>query len=187
MMKTQTVPKGRHSTSFWNRFFFPARTRLNQRREITLYGPGLVYNIGPDQSDWNKLSGGMYFDLYQPHGRTIMIGWRYNPDTHAIELTPYYHNITNTKDYKAVGSVPGYVNEDNILSIPLRVRSIKIIVTIQVLSDTEVSIIVEDTGSAGYISDNVTFDKVGRYHTISNLYVGGNIPAQEYIHANVRN
>ena len=186
-MHRQTVKKGQHFTNFFQRFWLPARTRLNDRKEIRLYGAGMKYDIGPDQKDWNKLPGGMYFDLYQPHGRTIMIGWRYNPDSNAIELTPYYHNISNTGSYKAVGHVPGYVNEENILSIPLRILMIHIAVTTQVISDTDVSIVVEDLNSPNYISDNISFrKKLGSHHTISNLYIGGNIPAQEYVHANIK-
>ena len=53
---------------------------------------------GEDQLDWNKLSAGAswgYFPLvkqYQMHFNSSRWGWRYNPNTDKIEITPYFYN-----------------------------------------------------------------------------------------------
>jgi hypothetical protein len=188
MMKKQTVKKGKHFTKFFQRFWWPVKNQRIDIAEILLYGPGLKYDIDKDQADWNKLPAGIYFDLFRPHGQTIMIGWRYNPDTQSLELTPYYHNIKNRDQYKSVGSVPGYVNESNILSIPLSEYRAYIKVTIYMISVTEVDITVEDLNSGNTIRDVVHFDreKLGKKYSRGNLYVGGNRPAQADVHAHVK-
>ncbi len=43
-----------------------------------------------DQWDYNKLTG-VAFNSLNPMANTAMVGWRHNPNTHLIELTPYWH------------------------------------------------------------------------------------------------
>jgi hypothetical protein len=46
------------------------------------------YDIGTDQSDWNKLCGGKQ-DFLKPMSNSIMTGWRYY--NNKFEVAPYYH------------------------------------------------------------------------------------------------
>jgi hypothetical protein len=43
-----------------------------------------------DQWDYNKLTG-IAFNSLNPMANTAMVGWRHNPQTHLIELIPYWH------------------------------------------------------------------------------------------------
>lgn len=45
---------------------------------------------GVDQLDWCKLVG-VFYNPFNIHGDTAMVGWRYNLETRRIELNAYYH------------------------------------------------------------------------------------------------
>lgn len=53
--------------------------------------PSMKYHIdGPDQLDWNKLTG-LKHKYLKPLHETMMISWRYNETKDVIELMPYQH------------------------------------------------------------------------------------------------
>ena len=179
IFKTQTVEQFKHSTRFRDRFKEIYCTD-NEIMEVHLFGKGLLYDLGPDAKDWNKL-GGWYFNNYHPHGETIMIGFRSNVKRGVTEYTFYYHNIENMDDYKAVGSVHGYVDESNILTVKWDDNlnaSTYTNTTLEVLDAKRIALKLEDIeGNA--IQDTVSFPEVRRTFTRGNLYHGGNMPAQD--------
>lgn len=153
--------------------------RKSELVHVHISGPGLRYNAGKNQSDWNKLPGGDYFS-WLPHGRTAMVGWRYNIEWDAVEFTPYYHNIENADKYKAVGAVPGYVNEKNIYTVPIFDNKASVAVRKEVFKNT-LSIEVGDINGQMATTDNVEFSKIGRFKMRSNGYAGGQYPAEQNI------
>ena len=138
-----------------------------------------------DQADWNKLPGGKYFDLYRPHGKTAMIGWRYNIETDSIEITPYYHNIADAQGYKSVGSVPGYYREDNILSIPIVESYVHIGIDYKIKEDDVMIKFYGLRDTSKPKTDKVQFEQIGVLHTVSNGYFGGNRTAEDDINFQV--
>lgn len=179
MMKIQTIKKGKHFVRFWDRFSLPNTTKTEERVDIRMSGPGMRYDYGDaDQADWNKLPGGKYFDLYRPHGKTVMMGWRYNIELDAIEITPYYHNIEHTDGYKAVGSVPGYYREDNILTIPIVDDAAHIGLYYSINGGAFELDFYDLKNSDNIRSDSVEFEQIGALHTVSNAYFGGNKTAK---------
>lgn len=181
--KTQRIEQFKHSTRLRDQFKEIYCTD-NEIMETHLFGPGLLYDLGEDRADWNKL-GGWYFNNYQPHGESVMIGFRTDVERGVIEYTFYYHNISNTDKYKAVGSVPGYVDESNILTIEWddnQNASTYTKTTIKILDSKRIEMRLEDyEGNA--IQDTVSFPKVRSNFTRGNLYHGGNRKAQDKITA----
>ena len=49
-----------------------------------------------DQQDWNKLIGITY--SINPTHKTVMVGWRWNPEIEKIELNAYYH-VNKGRDF----------------------------------------------------------------------------------------
>ena len=176
--KKQRVKKGSKMTRLWDWFFMP---EVNQDFILKgfLYGSenGIKYDVGAkEQGDWLKWAG-VYFDLYQPHGRTVMVAMRYVIELDKYEWTFYYHNIQDSEGYKAVGSVPGYVDEMNTIyteagEVPDWYFRFD--------SDTHVSVELRHKGEV--ISDTVRFEKpFGKMHTRGNIHWGGTMPAQDDI------
>lgn len=71
------------------------------------------YNLGgEDQLDWNKLAAGAawgFFPLvkqYMAHQNSSRWGWRYNPTTDKIELTPYFYNNGDRNYAETLGIEP---------------------------------------------------------------------------------
>lgn len=188
--KTQIIRKGRHFTRVRDRFWSPQRTHSQESFLIEITGPGVKYDHkGGDQGDWNKLPVGKYFNLYKPHGQTIMLGWRWNPGKDVIEVCHYYHNPTNLDDYKPVNpgaKTPGYIRKDDtILEVPV-IRDIgKILLQfdIDVRSpegdSVTTTIVSPETGVS--ISDKVYFKQIGAIHNWSNAYFGGNRKTEDWI------
>lgn len=183
LIRTQTIKRFKHSTKASQKFVKTFCTD-NEIMETHLFGKGLLYDLGPDRSDWNKL-GGYYFKTFQPHGETVMIGFRSDVERGVMEYTFYYHGIEDKDKYREVGFYGGYVDEDNILSVPWDDNENASTYTkfyIQILSDTEIYLKLEDK-DGNYIEDIVVFKEVRRNFSRSNLYHGGNRPAQDQITA----
>lgn len=176
--KKQRIGRGKHSVKFWDRYFSPVRNKDFTLKGF-LYGPGLRYDYGnADNLDWNKYAG-VQLDRYQPHGRTIMVVFRYVKNLNAYEWAFYYHNILRgLGEYRKVGSVPGLVDEGNTLYTP--VGSVPDW-DVKFLNSSQVE--VKLTYNGNIITDLVTFEMFGRTHTRGNLYWGGNMPAQDEVEA----
>lgn len=180
-MKKQRIEEGKHSVKFWDRYFFPVRNE-NFILRGSLSGPGLYYDYeNADNKDWNKYAG-IQLDLYRPHGRTIMVVFRYNQNLNVYEWTFYYHNIEyGARTYKKVGSVPGYVDESNIIRTP-----------VGVVPDWKVNFVNwqqirhELSYHQTTIKDFVTFSRFSKKHTRGNFYWGGNQAAQNKVAASKR-
>lgn len=181
--KTQRVEQFKHNTRFQDRFKEIYCTD-NEVMEAHLFGKGLLYDLWPDQADWNKL-GGWYFNTFNPHGETIMIGFRSNFETGATEYTFYYHNVSNKEHYHAVGSVPGYYDPNNILSVAWDDNlnaSTYTKTTLEILDRQRIKMMLEDK-DGNSIVDTVRFPEVRNNFSRGNLYHGGNRPAQDKITA----
>jgi hypothetical protein len=92
------IKKGKHLS---NQLVCIPRVNLWDNGEIVIqvkFNDSCRYYLGGgDQSDWNKLGGCSwgYFpvvDQYMMHYNSSRFGWRYNPYTFKIEITPYLYN-----------------------------------------------------------------------------------------------
>ena len=110
-MRTQIIKKGRHFVRFFDRYYLPYPNKDFQLTG-TLNGPGIDYDHGPkDNPDWNKWAG-CAFDLFKPHGQTVMVVWRKVQGTKINEWGLYYHNIQKGNlQYDKVGRVPGLIDQ----------------------------------------------------------------------------
>ena len=110
--KAQVVPKGKHSTKWTQRYW-----RSHKVEDFTLEGKmaGAVrYKLpASDQKDINKYAG--VYQKRRPHVRTTIAGFWYDPVLDSVGWTFYHHGINNPDKYRAVGSVPGYVNLSNVI------------------------------------------------------------------------
>ena len=50
-----------------------------------------VYDIGPEQDDWNKLTG-ISFNPLKPDKNALMVAWRWNPKLTLFEVAPYIND-----------------------------------------------------------------------------------------------
>jgi len=173
--KKQLIKKGRHAVRFWDRYWMPVRNK-DFILYAWMYGPGLKYDYGNSNNlDWNKFAG-VQLDLYRPHGRTIMPVFRYNQNLHVMEWTFYYHNILDgLRHYDQVGSVPGYVDETNMMHTSIGEVPI---IYFQFANDQQVRVRMEAQNRSS-IQDMVTFKRFGSYHTRGNAWWGGNQTAQD--------
>jgi hypothetical protein len=172
-MKTQRVKAGAKSTRLTDRYWCIYRNP-NETTDIEMFGAGFLFPPADikDRRDWIKL-GGYYFDIYRPHGRTVMVAFRSRPDLHATEYTFYYHNIKDTEGYKTVGSVPGYVNDRNTLIVPWK-SEINPYTFIQLyisVKDSEVSLVLQ-SDDGGAILDKVEFNGLLKTFTRGNVHYG---------------
>lgn len=176
--RVQEVPKGHHFTKIMQRYLLPIKT---QSFTITakMEGPGLNYNIGPsDQNDINKF-GGFYGKKYRPHAQSSIQGFWNDLEKGKMAWTFYHHGIQNTEAYRAVGSVPGYINLKNVLYTE---RGEVPDYHVKFVNRQEVHLAM--TYQSKIIRDTIFFAKpVDNWLTLGNLYMGGNIPAQDWIKA----
>lgn len=93
-MKRYTVRPGRHA--FRPRRIFDVRPSKQLLTITGMFTEESIYEIdGEDQWDWNKLAG-QTFSLH-PMKDTLMVGWRYNPESGMFELTHYIHEKWRTE------------------------------------------------------------------------------------------
>lgn len=108
-----------------------------------------------------------------------MLTYFYDSDKDQMFWTFYHHKVLNIGDYQKVGSVPGYVNLENYLYTEVgEVPDYHLMI----IDEKTVELTAEYNGKV--IKDRVTFlYDIGNWCTESNLYIGGNIPAQGDIEA----
>ena len=87
-MTEYTIKKGRH-------FSMPRIFKLRNRPEkvswLVEFSEHCAYDLGDeDQKDWNKLVG-LFYNFFNTLDNTVMVGWRWNPETRLMELNAYYH------------------------------------------------------------------------------------------------
>lgn len=109
-MKKQTIKYGRHFTNWWQRYWW---VYPNQSHQCTVKVDSRFHyyfkksNGDIDNSlmlDWNKLEG-IAFNWLDPHDRTLMIGYRWNPFEKLIEANFYYHGIEDGQlDYISISN-----------------------------------------------------------------------------------
>lgn len=175
-MARQIIKKGNHSVRLQDRFWGVYRNR-NQEIQVRLWGPGLVYDIGDDQDDLNKLEG-VAFNLYRPHGQTTMTAWNYDPKRGAIRFVPWYgHNQEETKGYERVGSVPGWADIKGAIYLDIVDDAVEVIIRRYFKGKSVLTTLSSLDGKTVTSAQN-TFRRPGRRHTRINLYHGGNMPAQ---------
>ena len=174
MAKHQTIPKGSHFTRMFQRFWGIYEVTEKEVIDIIISGRGLRYNHGDsDQKDWNKLEGDAY-NPYSPHGKTVMTGWRHNLEADTTELIHYYHGIEDTEGRQAVGSVPGYIIPNKILSLPIKHGASHVRIERSTYSDGTVrTVLIDSSNQSNVLTDDAKFNKLGKYKTRINLYFGG--------------
>ena len=185
MTKTQIVKKGKHYTKFHQKYWGVYKVREREKFTIVLSGPGLRYDHdGPDQWDWNKMPNSAYFDCFRPHGQSVLIGWRYNPEVDKVEVCHYYHGILDPENkYTKVGRVPGLITPGYHLSLPIdRYGKATLNVTREIVKDTgHVTTSMWSPWVKMMLSDTVQFLHIGKYYTKGNLYFGGNLVTEDYV------
>lgn len=176
--RVQEVPKGRHFTKLSQRYLLPIKAQSFTIR-AKMEGPGLHYNIGPaDQNDINKF-GGFYGKKYRPHAQSSIQGFWNDLEKDKMAWTFYHHGIQNTEGYQAVGSVPGYINLEHIIYTN---RGEVPDYHVHFASRQEVHLAM--TYQDQSIRDTIFFARpVDNWLTLGNLYMGGNIPAQDWVKA----
>lgn len=176
-MARQKIKKGRHAVRFFDRFWHLYRVQ-SHRVVVKITGPGLRYKLNTvDQYDWNKLEG-IAFDAYQPHGRTVMTGWRYNTNLGVVEFCHYYHNILNKDEYQPVGRVPGYIQPGKVLRVPIIKGAVEVIITREIKGDV-VTTTISDILPGNEIRDKAAFTPLSKFCTRINAWFGGNRPAED--------
>lgn len=176
--RVQEVAKGRHFTKLSQRYILPIKTQ-SFTIKAKMEGPGLNYDIGPaDQNDINKF-GGFYGKKYRPHAQSSMQGFWNDLKKDKMAWTFYHHGIQNKESYQAVGSVPGYINLDRIIYTK---RGDVPDYHVYFASRQEVHLAM--TYQNEVIRDTILFAKpVDNWITLGNLYMGGNVPAQDWVKA----
>lgn len=167
--KTQVIEKGKHFVRAKDKFR-GIKCINNEVIEITISGEGLRYDIDEDQNDLNKILG-RYYNI-EPHLRTVMIGWRYNKEADVYEWTPYYHKIKDPEKYRAVGPVPGYIDEGKIIASTIIDGKTTALIKYEYFSCCE--LITEIRTDQGVVRDTALFDDIGRNYKEGNAYFGGN-------------
>ena len=86
----------------WSHFSLPFRIRrwggdFFFKQEITMTEVDYIHEPDEDndQYDWNKLTG-VKDHYFRPREDTLMIGWRWNPDTQLCEFNFYRHENGGT-------------------------------------------------------------------------------------------
>lgn len=178
-MKRQTIKKGRHFTRFRQRYWWIYRN-VDERCIVKLDNNcDYLYrttdgDIHPDQYDWNKLEG-MAFNLSNPHDRTLMTGWRWDPFEKEIEINQYYHGVTESLlDYDKIGN--GAWASKTLLRIK---KNEKLYVDRVFEGNDKVRIILQREHSDEIVTDIVKIDIGDKYHRRINNYFGGQLFAQK--------
>lgn len=110
-----------------------------------------------DQWDYNKLTG-IAFNNFNPLANTAMIGWRHNPNTELIELTPYWH-VQKQR----------FFNEKQFLTVQPNERFIVEIITNKEKKEVEICI----KTSKDILKDTKTFKAIPKTATLIQPYFGG--------------
>lgn len=178
VFRVQKVSKGQHFTQIMQRYWLPIKTQ-SFTIKASMEGPGLNYNIGPaDQNDINKF-GGFYGKKYRPHAQSSMLGFWNDLERDQMAWTFYHHGVQNKEKYRAVGSVPGYVDLNHVLytkrgEVP----------DYHVHFETPRKVYLAMTYQNQSIYDTIYFEEpVDRWISLGNLYMGGNVPAQDWVKA----
>lgn len=114
-----------------------------------------------DQWDFNKLTG-ISFNTFNPLANTAMIGWRYNPNTHYIELLPYWH-IQKKRFFEEAKVINVLANE--IFIVEIVTKRLK----------NEVEIIIKTP--QGTLKESQIFQNIPTQATLIQPYFGGTSPA----------
>jgi len=88
------ILKGFHLAK--NDFTYPMVHSGLMNKKVTFTDSCRYILDNEDQKDWNKLFGFSFgffplFKQYMQHQNSFRIGWRYNPESDKIEITPYYY------------------------------------------------------------------------------------------------
>lgn len=83
LMKNYLIERGAHRSKFW-----PRLSKKNLRFFARIVCA--PYDLGSDQSDWNKLYG-IRFSWWD-HKNSIRIGWRYIKENGKLELAMYAYS-----------------------------------------------------------------------------------------------
>jgi hypothetical protein len=114
-----------------------------------------------DQWDLNKLVG-ISFHYFNPHINTAMVGWRYNPEKHVIELVPYWH-LDEKRYFRETNFIEILPNETFEVMIVSDKKKKQVTTTIKT--------------SKGIFSETKTIEKIGKRVVLINPYFGGTSPA----------
>lgn len=133
-------------------------------RFMAMFDSTCIYDIGKDQSDWNKLTGLYYLSSKGTHEYSVMVSWRWYND--SIELGYYMHLPDQPLPVK------GYLK-----SIPLN----SIMMCEVSIVDNINTVIV---GNTSYSVESININKNTKW--IVNPWFGGNktAPHNIYIYLN---
>lgn len=176
--RVQEVMPGHHFTKLMQRYWWPLKAQSFTIR-ASMDGPGLNYRIAlEDQNDINKFAG-FYGKKYRPHAQSSMLGFWNDLEKDQMAWTFYHHGIQNADDYRAVGSVPGYINLENTLYTP---RGAVPDYHVRFVHAQEVQVAMSYQGKV--IRDTIFFAKpLDNWISLGNLYMGGNVSAQDTVRA----
>jgi len=179
-MRKQTIKKGRHFTNWWQRYWWvypnqshQCRVRVGARFPYVFRKPdGDIDNSL--QLDWNKLEG-IAFNWLDPHDRTLMVGYRWNPFEKLIEANFYYHGITDGElDYATIGN--GALSSRDFIRFE---RNEIIRIDRQLLGNDRILTIMTREGGDEILRDEVKIEyDPGKKHRRINNYFGGQGTAQ---------
>jgi hypothetical protein len=82
--------------------------------------------MGDDCKDWSKLLGLSFFPAIFARRNSIMLGWRHNPETDYLEVTPYGHLSNGEAKYVNEVAIDVVPDIDYILEIDLEKKTMAI-------------------------------------------------------------
>lgn len=166
------IKEGKHFSSNGNRGVGknePAYMWRFQNSSAYVHHPERTPLFQGDQKDWNKLIG-LSYNLFSNHINSVMVGWRWNPDTELMQLNTYAH----VNEARQIGAVMMEVElEQNLQTSIKKISSNEVIVSIMSEGDSERGF---EANEATYI---VEFQGQNLPTTTRKIatYFGGNLPA----------
>lgn len=166
------IKEGKHFSSNGNRGVAPKEPIYMwrfQQSSAYIHHPDRTPLFQGDQKDWNKLIG-LSYNLFSNHINSVMVGWRWNPDTELMQLNTYAH----VNEARQIGSVMIEVELEQNFQTSIKKISPQLVM---------VSLVSEADPKRGFEANESTFivEFQGQNIPITTrkiaTYFGGNLPA----------
>lgn len=172
-----TIKKGNHLS---NQLSLPRFCLFSNGQIVTKvkFTKSCRYDVGKEQKDWHKLMGASwgFFPLilsYMMHEDSSRFGWRYNPKTDKIELSPYFYTKGKRHYAETLNIEPAILNLEEEYEVIITPFLKKVIYTV---NNSEGRCIFR------YVADqHVTTC----YGWLAPVYFGGTPTAPHDIHINI--